>query len=411
MHALSRELYRRGAGDRPIHEQSKPTVLAAGRPGPGAWLAFAIATLLLCGYAVFAVRTLLNDPQQPYKILGSFYASGFALSHHLNPYGVYPTTWRFHPYGLSTVPVVDDINLSPPCMLPLFTLLLHHSLPSEVVVWTAVSTLFFVLSTAILLVASNGAMQKRQIVWCLLGAPALGTLTLAQDYAAMFLLLTLIWLLLIRGHLLLAAVLIGVMVAIKPPLGLWPLMLFASWRIRHAIVAALVAAALALYPVLLYGSSVYTEWIHAGETVPHWYVSADMSLAGTFTRLGARPFGIVLAVLTAAALLYFCYRVRPSQIDLAGIAICAAILCGPLGWFHYTIFAAPFFAARRPWGPMATIAAFLLAIPPLFESLVLGKGRILVLLVGLPHEIGLWMMLSVFLVAASGMKLTSRKAD
>jgi hypothetical protein len=84
-------------------------------------------------------------------------------------------------------------------------------------------------------------------------------------------------------------------------------------------------------------------------------------------------------------------------VDIAGIAVCAGILCAPLAWHHYVLIAAPFYASRR-WGLRETVAGALTALPNLFDGQAFEAGsRLFVLLVALPHLIGLVLMLISFL--------------
>jgi len=364
------------------------------------WFTFIAASTLLCGYAAYATIGLLDLRYYPYRVLGSFYASGWAASHGLNPYGVYPLTWHFRPDLLQRLPVIHDVNLSPPCMLPLFSLLARFPIRAEMVWWTAISALLIVLSAGIMLAEMKGRIQKRQILWLLLAAFVLDTLRLGQDYSLMSFLLVMVWLLNRRGNNTAAAVAIGIMVAMKPNLGLWPILMFVTGRRRQGLVSSITALGLSLYPVFLYGPSIYTKWLAANAVVPHWLYTSDVSFAGTFTRMGYRPVGVALAILLAAALVYFVRRMRPSDLQLAGIAICAGMLCSPLAWYIYAIFAAPFFVGLRRWGWLETTAAILLALPSALEGLALDGGKLFQFLCGLPHWLGLWLMLAAFLRAA-----------
>lgn len=364
------------------------------------WFTLFVAATLLCGYAGHSAIELLNLNYYPYRVFGSFYASGWAASHGLNPYGVYPLTWEFHPDTFQHLPLFHDVNLSPPCMMPLFSLLARFPLRAEVVWWTAISALLFVITAAIILAVLKGYAQKRQILWLLLSATVLDTLKMGQDYALLFLLVTLVWLMILRGHRTAAAILIGIVIALKPNLGLWPVLMFVAGRRRQAAISSITALALSVYPIFVYGPSIYSEWLRGSTVGPHWIYTTDISFAGIFSRMGVRPVGIAVAVLCAAALVYFVRRVKPSELYVAGIAVCAGIMCSPLAWYLYVIFAAPFFVALGRWGRLETAAAILLSYPPWFEGLVLGKGKLLLFFFGLPHYLGLWLLTAAFLRAA-----------
>jgi len=359
-----------------------------------AWFVFSVASLILCLYGTHAVRKLLDPTFDPYRVLGSFYASGSAASHHLNPYRLYPMTWHFHPY--SHGPIIYDVNLNPPCVLPLFQLLSIFQIRSDVVVWTAISTVLIILSVATMLAALKGQMQKRQIAWLLLSTSALDTLWYGQDYSLVLILVCLAWLLTRLSKEIQGALLIGIVIAIKPNLGLWPVFLFIAGYKRSAIVSGSVALLLSIFPMFLYGPQIYSQWLYADSQVPHWMFPSDVSLAGVFTRLGSRPVGVLLALALAGTLLAFVRKFRPTQANIAGISICAGILCAPLAWYNYLLFAAPLFALKK-WRWMETCAAVLMTFPRVFEDRAMGKGRLLVFVMGLPQLVGICLMLVAFL--------------
>src|SRR5215469_2078079 len=324
------------------------------------WFVFAIASVVLLWFSSLAVRSLLDAGGRPYRVVGSFWASGWAATHHLDPYGFYPLTWHFHLYGGDRGPLIYDVNLNPPCMLPLFQLFGRLGLRQMVAGWTIFSVLAIVAGAALVLWGLRGRMQKRQVLWLLLSQAGLMTLWFGQNYSALFLLTCVVWYLLRVGRMDAAAVCIGVMVAMKPNLGFWPVMLWIAGYRRPAILSGATAAALSVLPVVLYGPSIYGQWLHAHSLVSHYLFAADVSLAGFCTRIGSRAAGEVLAVVVALALLIFVYRRRPSQVDVGGIAICAGLLCSPLAWMEYTLIVVPLFAGSRKWGRLETWAVVLL---------------------------------------------------
>jgi hypothetical protein len=84
------------------------------------------------------------------------------------------------------------------------------------------------------------------------------------------------------------------------------------------------------------------------------------------------------------------------QTNLAGIAICAGIICSPLAWNFYVLFAAPFFVAKR-WRKLETLAAILIAMPILFGGTADVKAPFYVTLHSLPLLIGLYLILWSFI--------------
>jgi hypothetical protein len=358
------------------------------------WPVLALASVLLFWYSTRAIHTLLDAHGDPYKVFGSFWISGWAASHHLNPYGFYSLTWHVYPYKGG--PLVYDVNLSPPCMLPVFQLLARFPLRSCIIPWTFLSALLFVTGTTLLFIARRGEMQARQILWLLLSTLVIDTLWFGQDYALLFLLACFIWLLTCSERMTAAGVCIGILLAIKPNLVLWPALLFFAGYKKPAIVAGMTAAALTLLAALIYGPGIYRQWLNAHSLVPHHIFTTDISFVGIFTRLGHPAVGVGVVAAGSLILLLFVHRVRPLMVDVCGLALCAGILCAPLAWHLYVLFAAPFFAARR-WARVDTLAAILMALPPLLEGLVLGHSRIGELAVAMPHLMGVLIMTASFL--------------
>lgn len=81
------------------------------------------------------------------------------------------------------------------------------------------------------------------------------------------------------------------------------------------------------------------------------------------------------------------------------MAICAGILCAPLGWYYYVLLAAPVFTSRR-WGRSETFAACLLFIPSIFSLTAMGHGRFLLFLSAMPYFTGVCLMLISFMRVA-----------
>ena len=360
----------------------------------GRWFTFAMSAAVLCGFALFCMRDLARAEDQTYKLIGSFYASGWAAAHHLNPYALYPLTWQFPVQSSHGPIVIHDVNLSPPAMLPLLEWMTRFTVPQAAVLCTWVSTLLFLASALVLIVL--GKVQKRVIVWLLISRYVLLTLRVGEDYSLLLFLACVVWALMRTRHWTAAYVVAGILIAFKPNLGLWPILLLLTRRWKPAIISSATAAVLSVIPMLRYGPSVYLQWLRASEAAPHWMFPSDVSLIGICTRVGMKPLGLVLAVACGAALMWLVQRLRPNDGEVAGIAVGASVLCAPLGWYHYAMLAAPFLAERR-WKAWESAAAFLIWLPPIYELEAAGAGGMLAVLSSLPHLAGVVLLLAVFM--------------
>jgi hypothetical protein len=328
------------------------------RARPGVWWTYAGAGAALLAGALVYPQTFGPHAQYGYKVLGSFWASGWAAGHHLNPYAVYPLTWTFPMEGHPGT--VVDLNLSPPALLPLFTAFSWLSVDAAVRAWTLVSALLMIGSGALLVGANRGQVQHRQILWFLLGRAMFNTLWLGQDYSLMIALAVGAWVLLERNRELAAGILLGLLVAAKPNYALWPLLLAFCGRRKAAATAACVAGALCTLPLALYGPGIYGEWVRAVASDPHWFFPNEVSLIGLATRMGHARVGEALA---AALLVVACVVVawkRPSLRVTSGVALSVGMLASPLAWYQYAmLLAGPLFARRWNWALTVTLAVLM----------------------------------------------------
>lgn len=304
-------------------------------------------------------------------IFDTFWASGAALLHGMNPYAAYPLTIQSHVQMPGAPQIAGDINLNPPFMLPLFQVLAHLTLPQFTVVWTAGSFLLLIFTVSLLL-AHNPMMQKRQILWLLLASPMTDTLLSGQIYFLLLLLAALAWISLDDGRELPAAVMIGLLVALRPTLLFCPAFLFLAGRRRLALRSLAVTVTISIAPIFLYGPRIYREWFAALSNDPHWVFTANIAISALFRRLGLYPLGIAFAFAAAVALAWLVWRKKADANTAIGIGYCAGILCAPLAWSAYAILLAPGFVSRR-WNIPSHIAAVLLMVPSAVTALMSGS--------------------------------------
>jgi hypothetical protein len=335
------------------------------RPRPGVWGTWAVASVVLLGAALVYLPSFGPHAKYGYKVLGSFWASGWAAAHGLNPYAVYPLTWTFHLDGHPGT--VVDLNLSPPALLPFFAAFSWVGVDAAARIWSLISALLIIGSAALLVAENCAHVQHRQILWFLLARAMFNTLWLGQDYSLMIALAVAAWVLLARDRQLAAGILLGVLVAAKPNYALWPLLLVFCGRWKATAVAAGVAAALCALPLALYGPGIYGEWMRAVASDPHWFFPNEVSLIGLATRAGHARVGEALA---AALLIASCVVVvwkRPSLRVTSGVALSVGMLASPLAWYQYAmLLAGPLFARRWNWALTLVLLILLQPWAPAF---------------------------------------------
>lgn len=335
--------------------------LADGLSRQAHWGTFGFgAFYLVCGAIIAFITFGGGHSEQRFKVFGSFWASGLALSQHQNPYGIFPMTYRFEDFLHHQV--IVSLNLSPPTLLPFFQAISHFNPDSVIKVWTFTSLFLFLASLCLLLLEYGRQIQRRQILWLLLGATALDTMLMGQDYAVLLGCMVLGWVLIEHNRHIAAGILIGILVAAKPNYALCPIFLVLCGYTRIAKAAGVAVLAMACFSLMLYGPQVYLQWWHAIAGDPHWNLPTDVSLTGFASRLGVRIVGQILAVVLLAGTTIFVAWKRPSVANAIGLALCVGMLASPLAWLDYAIFLTPVLL-RRPWNFPFSIAMVMLMLP------------------------------------------------
>jgi hypothetical protein len=314
-------------------------------------------------WSVFSLALLLNmlwAAPRPHQLkdFGSFVASARAADQGQNPYGDGPLVFHVTMGHLS----VDSPNLNPPVSLLLFAPLAHIDPDVAFRAWWALSLGMAALTAVLLSRAFPEARTPARLMWMIGLAGLWHVLELGQIYLPLVLLTIGAWLALRAHKPLRAGLMVGVVVAIKPNLAVWPLLMAAAGGWSFAIAAAGMSAALSLLPLLWYGPAIYRQWLDA---LPQAAVSmpGNASLASIATRLHVAALGGALAAVLVLGLLVWAYRCRPSFVTVSGVALVTALLASPIAWPGYTLLLLPVLASR-PWTPLVRAGAVLLVAPP-----------------------------------------------
>jgi alpha-1,2-mannosyltransferase len=236
----------------------------------------------------------------------------------------------------------------------------------------AVFTLLLV-AAAVLAVARELRLSRTAttlaLVAVLASSPLHGTLVLGQIYPLLLAGLVAGWIAERRGRPVLAAVLYGVTVALKPSLAPVLLLLAVQRRwvpLRAGIAAGAVAT---LAGMLVAGPSSGIEWLKIAftEAVPDTVDNA--SLPGLAVRFGVPSvFGMLAGAAVLVGTLVWIGRHR-HRIDPAGTApwavLAAGLLFSPIAWHNYLMLLFPGALALVPLGLGAvTAAALAVAVIP-----------------------------------------------
>lgn len=314
--------------------------------------ALALAALLWIGASVARPSGELRD-------YGSFVASGRAAAQGLDPYGIHPLTFHVVLPGFE----VWNPNLNPPISLPVFTLFDRLPPATGFVVWWLVSLGCYLASVLLLLRSYRGRHRWLFVLWALALAGFWDTLVLGQIYLPLVLATVAAWQLLDARRPAPAALLIGVVIAVKPNFALWPALLFVAGHRRIAYGAVATAAVLWSVPLLLYGPGVYYAWIELvlsdqGRAA----FLTNTSLPGLVQRLGMPGAASIAGLAVVLGLTVRTATSKPNVLDTSALGIVGGIAASPIAWVHYTLFLLPVFTRRR-WTPLTLAAAALLVVP------------------------------------------------
>ncbi len=370
--------------------------------GPGAeirrWSIAAVVVLASIVTAVVlhvrhpdALVTLLpsTDMRELHVDFDTFWHSAVALAHGED---IYETSAKL-------------TNLNPPLLTVLLTPFAGFDALTGYRIF-AVLTLLMVLG-ALLAVAAQ--LRLRPVVTALVlvtvlaSSPLHGTMVLGQIYPVLLVGLVAGWIAERRGRPVLAAVLYGITVALKPSLA--PLLLLPAVQRRWPeLRAGLIAAAAAtLTGVLVAGPPSGFEWLKIALSEPVPDTVDNASLPGLAVRFGLPGvIGMLAGLAVLIGTLAWCGRHR-DRIDPAGTApfavIATGLLCSPISWHNYLMLLWPgvLILITLGRGPAAAMALGVTLVPVSWnadwppEGLVADLGRSLYFVI----LVGYWLVLLV----------------
>lgn len=309
--------------------------------------------LLLINIAAGIIWTLAR--QKSLEDLGSFLHSGAAYREGLNPYRYY--AW-VDPQPISR----EALNLNPPVSVYLFDKLSYLDQTLLQYAFLTMSVALLAASVALLL----REYPQRRLLLTLVAVTSLAgvwhTLGYLQLYAPLVLAIVASWLLLRHGHLLLAGIAIGLVIAIKPNFALLPLFLLAANHVRIPVAAGLTAAAVSVVPLLLDGPVIYKQWLELTLSFSGLEWSSNTSLISVGSRFGSPETGMLLAVSLVGWLLWWLRQTQPDSLYALELGLLAVLLASPASWAGYTLFLLPCLLSRA-WSREIWVCVLLLAVP------------------------------------------------
>ncbi len=286
-------------------------------------------------------------------------------------------------------------NLNPPLLTVLLAPFAWLDALTAYRVWVVLCVLMVVGS--LLLVARELRLRPVPVAFVMVAvlasSPLHGTLVLGQIYPVLLVGLVAGWLAERRGRGVLAAVLFGVTVSLKPSLAPVLLLYVAQrrWAPLRAGVASAVVASLA--GVAVCGPASGLAWLHIAFSSPVPDTVDNASLPGLAVRLGLPPtIGLVAGMIVLGGTLVVLARHR-HRVDPAGTAVWAVLAAGlllsPIAWHNYLMLLWPGVLVLIALGRTATATVmFAVAVIPVawnaavVSAVATGRSLYFVILLG-----------------------------
>jgi hypothetical protein len=319
-------------------------------------------TIRVAGAALFGTLALLyfwfgQQGAQLYDF-GSFWASGKAAVQGQNPYAVYLETFR------SAAGNTVHPNLNPPFSLLFFAPLSHFDPHSTIKVlwWLGLAAYAAFLALTLRRTANPNTLLVG--VWALALPAFWDGIRMGQVYLPMMLGAALVWHWMEKERPIAAAVVIGLLTALKPNLLVWPALLFVAGYRRMALVAGLTFIGASLLPLPFFGMESYLQWFELlrGDVGQRSGYFANATVVAIGVRAGSHLLGIALAAATLAWAVRRLSGAGFSMTEASAIAIGAAILVSPVAWMHYLLLLLPALLRMR-WNRGVAVSAAVMAVP------------------------------------------------
>ena len=324
--------------------------------------------LVLLFVVVLAINLLpFVDSQDALMDFGSFYAAGLKAEKGENPYD--PNSEYIFEINFERIGAGGKmVNLNPPISLLIFQVLPRFDPHRALLTWQIISALLYAGTVVVLRHHYKEHVSFPRVIWAFMLAGFWHTIILGQVYILLLVFAALGWIFLRQQRYLLAGVMIGLVICIKPNFGIWALFLLAAGFYGSALVSLLTALLVSLIPLLLYGTQIYVQWLDASAMSRETLIMpGNSSLPGLITRFAGPEPGIVLGFVVVIALLVVTWRKRPAEMDRAerasSLGILASLLASPISWTGYTILLLPVFFSLRNWTALTIASAALLTVP------------------------------------------------
>lgn len=297
---------------------------------------------------------------------GSFIASGQLANQSKNPYGVdSPLIFSVEFPELNHAGLAP--NLNPPISVLIFQMIAKFPPERSIQIWRVLTILFYLYSIYLLIqhYGSEKSVLIRNIVWALTLAGFWHTIQLGQIYTFLLLIIVGIFVYTEKGNHILAGILLGLLIAIKPNFIFWAIALSMAGQWTIFVTSGITATIVSLIPVYFYGFKIYQQWLEASSlfTPDLLIFPANNSLQGLTARFNSPQAGVFISLGLSMMALLVIYKRKPAIFNIHTLSIIISLLISPIAWTGYTILTLPIFFKPREWNFNLRFAACVLIIP------------------------------------------------
>jgi hypothetical protein len=327
-----------------------------------------IGAFFILLYLIFTILSsiafILSGIDEP-QDFGSFIQSGLNVAHGDNPYSsdgdlVYKVFIRSLGWHITSP------NLNPPISVAIFETVAKLGSPESLSkMWRLLSLGLYILIVFFLEKfygnKKEGALFR--VFWALSLGGFWHAIGVGQIYMPLLLFLGIAWVLLGQKKMIMAGILTGLILAIKPNFLVLILILFVTGGYLRFIIASIVTfVAVSMMPILFYGTQIYFQWLDAVRAY-NGYALPNNSFVGLMVRFQHQEWGNLLSAMLIISLVVFLWRKKIDTHILFGIGIAASLLSSPIAWDSYTLFLLPYLYSQKTWLPGEKIGAAIFSIP------------------------------------------------
>jgi alpha-1,2-mannosyltransferase len=303
---------------------------------------------------------------------GSFIASGRFANAGQNPYSL-GSDLIFHVGFGDRIPDTYAPNLNPPITVMFFQTFAAIDPWVSIMIWRGINICLFIIS--ILLMNKRYPLVRQtsliRWVWVICFSGFWHTIQLGQIYIFVLLLTVIFWLLSEENRPIICGIILGVIIAIKPNFIFWAILYLVTKKWKTFIISGITASVISLFPIFKFGIAIYAQWLEATTKFSPGLLifPGNNSFQGLTARFSPASIGIVISILFAISIAFYCWRKGSGANELNTLGIIGSLLISPIAWTGYTLLCLPVFYSESKFDWRMIIAGMIFMVP---FPLVLG---------------------------------------